>query len=166
MTSFAAEKGVPTSLEEAHRDTMLRALLVTACVAAASAFTAPAALPGRVQAKRATSAGECATLCYTLFMRCGWSVTKRYRSKEAVSAPGQSMKASDELSFAWSEITPLFWACGWRRSGKQLWPGSSTVVNSRPDPSEAQQLPAALPWHTAYKHDHQSCPMTRTCRST
>jgi len=40
---------------------MLRAIFAAACVAAASAFTAPAALPGRVQAKRATATGEFAS---------------------------------------------------------------------------------------------------------
>jgi len=37
---------------------MLRAILITACAAGAAAFTAPAALPGRIQARRATSAGK------------------------------------------------------------------------------------------------------------
>ena len=61
---------------------MLRALVVTACVAAASAFTAPAALPGRVQAKRATAAGEFHASCFirSLTRAPSQSVTKAARS--------------------------------------------------------------------------------------
>ena len=71
---------------------MLRAIFVAACVAAASAFTAPAALPGRVQAKRATTNGKF-SFCGAC-IAAGVRMTERYKRTGASSFPDASVEAA------------------------------------------------------------------------